>query len=68
MMRIKYFFAKLKCKNDFKRAVNNIIKIREKRIESILYYKLATCSIKESTQVIQFSMSGSEGCLMFYRR
>jgi hypothetical protein len=29
MTRIKYFFAKLKCKNDFKRAVNNMIKIDE---------------------------------------
>jgi len=35
MTRIKYFFAKLKCKNDFKKAVNNMIKIDEKKIDSI---------------------------------
>lgn len=35
MNKINYFFAKLKCKNDFKRAVNSIIKISGKRIESI---------------------------------
>ena len=35
MTRIKYFFAKLKCKNDFRRAVNNIIKIDQKKIDSI---------------------------------
>jgi len=35
MNKINYFFAKQKCKNDFKRAVNNMIKIDEKKIDSI---------------------------------
>jgi hypothetical protein len=34
MNKINYFFAKLKCKNDFKRAINHI-KIDEKKINSI---------------------------------
>jgi hypothetical protein len=35
MNKINYFFAKLKCKNDFKRAINHMIKIDEKKINSI---------------------------------
>jgi len=35
MNKINIFFAKLKCKKEFKRAVNNMIKIDEKKIDSI---------------------------------
>jgi hypothetical protein len=35
MNKINYFFAKLKCKNDFKKAVNNMIKIDETESNSI---------------------------------
>ena len=31
MNKINIFFAKLKCKKEFKRAVNNMIKIDEKK-------------------------------------
>jgi hypothetical protein len=35
MNKVNYFFAKLKCKNDFKKAVNNMIKIDETESNSI---------------------------------